>query len=263
MKTKETYFNVKRNKDYNNEERILEYQRTGNLEIRNEIVEQNLPLLIKKASKYYHPIQIELDDLIDTAVIILINAIDNYQPGEVKFSTYASRAIQNSLSNCVSEWLGEGIHRYGNPIKKYRMTAVSIFGNKADIYNEDVVDYVLAIMVEKEYIEKDDVQEVRCRLLSKKLSDLDEDELEIVENITLDQEDDTHEVYFIEKHKKSLLSLLTDAERTVIEYECGFIDGKPHTQVEVARILGVSRQSVNSHEKKAKEKMKRKAELYL
>lgn len=263
MKIKETFINVQRDEKFNNEEAIREYQRTGNKELRNKIVEQNLPLIIEKAAKYYHPIQLELDDLIDSTVIILIKAIDYFNPeGGNKFSTYAGRAIHNALSNCVSNWYGEGINGYGNPIRKYRMVAVSIFGNKADIYNEDVVDYVLSIMVEDNLLDGASLKEIRSRLLSKKIEDLDEEELDIIENIECEVNEEQDNGYFISKHKEDLFKLLTETERKIIEYECGFVDGIPHKQIEVAKILGVSRQSVNQHEKKAIEKMKRKAEVY-
>jgi len=67
---------------------------------KDEIILENLPLVKKVASKIYYKLpdcDIEFDDLVNTGIIGLIKAIDKYNEGKAKFSTYAYIKIRGEI----------------------------------------------------------------------------------------------------------------------------------------------------------------------
>lgn len=67
---------------------------------RKELVIENLPLVRKVASRIYSRIPegvVEFEDLVNTGVIGLIKAIDNYDSKKAKFSTYAYIKIRGEI----------------------------------------------------------------------------------------------------------------------------------------------------------------------
>ena len=79
------------------ERECLERMRRGDRTARNELVEHNLRLVAHIVKKYY-AISGEQDDLISIGTIGLIKAVESYDLGKkTKFSTYASRCIENAI----------------------------------------------------------------------------------------------------------------------------------------------------------------------
>ena len=111
----------------------------GDLEARNVLVERNMRLVAHIIKKYYTQ-TVDQDDLISIGTIGLIKAIDSFDAGKGKLSTYASRCIDNELlmflrakkktSREVSLYEPIGTDREGNEI------------NLLDIIEQDQVDVV-------------------------------------------------------------------------------------------------------------------------
>ena len=79
-----------------NEELIENYRKTGNISIRNSIIEKNLPLAYKCVRSFinkYGMDQYYIDDLRSVAVIEMIRCVDSYDPKNSKFSNYAYFSI--------------------------------------------------------------------------------------------------------------------------------------------------------------------------
>ena len=258
--------------DFDTEKNIIEYHKTKDINLRNKIVINNMSLVLGIAKKYMFPTKIALGDLIAIGTIALINSIENYNPKDnASFSTYAISSIKNEISIEVNKWYGEGREYYGSLIKIYRSIAISMF-NEEEIYNSEVVDYILEMMLERKLIRPGSIPEVRSRLLSTKLYEIDEKTEEKVEFKPIeealevvydDEEEDFGRVEFIRTYKDELYSELTDYEKEVMDYYCGFKDGTPHTQAEIGEILKVSRQAIQQQFQKATTKMKVKANRYI
>lgn len=81
---------------------IKEYQRTKDVEIRNQIIENNLSLIysiIYRYNKAGNDACFEFEDLINEGVIGLISAIENFDPDrQTTFSTYATYWILKGIS---------------------------------------------------------------------------------------------------------------------------------------------------------------------
>lgn len=248
--------------NFDNEAAVLKYQITKDEELLQKIVIQNLPLVIKIAEKYWFPSKISRNELFSEGSIGLIEAVKTYVEGNTKFSTYATEMITYNMLNCASEWYGEGSRYLGAIIMHYRKLAISIFGDNSSIYDEDVVDYVLGIMLEEGTVNSKSIIEIRSRLLSKKI-ELVREELESIEDKEYDEEqeekEESKETLFIRLHKDELFEGLSEKRKTIMEYRYGLKDGHPYFQEEVAAIYGVSRQAIQQQEKKAMDKIRKKA----
>ena len=238
---------------FNNEEAIAKYQQTKDLELRNKIVEQNLPLVVRLAYEYSYPSNVNQRELIDEGSIALMRAIDCYKVGEVKFSTYAAHSIIGALLNYINKCYGEGSIYYGNLIKRYKKMAFEILGDSADVYSEEIVDYILGILVEEKEIPEKAVIGVKARLLSKSMYDIED-----VENIEYEEEELDH-TQFINEHKEEMFNRLTDEKKEIIISR--YI--KNMDLEEVAKEKGVTLYHVYTRDKKALKKMRRIANKYL
>ena len=114
------------------------------------LVERNLRLVAHIAKKYQN-VDEDMEDLISTGTIGLIKAIDSFDAGKGKLSTYASRCIDNELlmllrakkktSREVSLYEPIGTDREGNEI------------NLLDIIEQEQPD-VVEQMVVKEHLKR-------------------------------------------------------------------------------------------------------------
>ena len=128
----------------------LERLGTGSEEERKEakeiLVEHNLRLVAHIAKKYQN-VDEDMEDLISIGTIGLIKAIDSFDSGKGKLSTYASRCIDNELlmllrakkktSREVSLYDPIGTDREGNEI------------NLLDIIEQEQVDVIDRMEVEE------------------------------------------------------------------------------------------------------------------
>lgn len=267
--------------EFNNEEEIVKYQnlmkkyketqdeqiKEKALEIRNEIVLQNIRLVLQNAHIYKIYSRIDIDDLIDAGVISLIKSIENYNINEgFKFSTYATKSIVKEMAIETNTWYGEGSKIYGKYIKRYRQLAIALFGPNKSIYEEENIDYILEVMREEETIPEQSVYEIKLRLLSQQY--IDEEEINNIvsednyEEEFLDENERLNKIDFIKRYKTQIFRLLSPKEKEVIEYLYGFKGDHPYTQQEIADIYKISRQAIQDYRNKALSKMKKVAESY-
>ena len=79
------------------EERLIEVFRTNPKEVRGELIERNLRLVVYIAKKFENT-GINVEDLISIGTIGLIKAINTFNPDKkIKLATYASRCIENEI----------------------------------------------------------------------------------------------------------------------------------------------------------------------
>lgn len=84
-------------RDRDTEELIAELARTRDPELRQEIIERHEPLVRSLAHKFVRA-GVQIDDLVQTAWIALIRALDRYDPShETKFSTYAIHCMVGEI----------------------------------------------------------------------------------------------------------------------------------------------------------------------
>ncbi|MCZ7587084.1 MAG: sigma-70 family RNA polymerase sigma factor [Deltaproteobacteria bacterium] len=92
-------------------------------ELRDELVRKYTPLIKLVALRIVRklPPQIELDDLINTGVLGLMDAIDKFDPGrEIKFETYAEFRIRGAILDELRslDWVPRSIRQRLNELEK-------------------------------------------------------------------------------------------------------------------------------------------------
>lgn len=259
--------NVHRIEKFNNEKAILKYRllikmydknkdkslKDKALEIRNKIIEQNIPLIFDLANTKGYSLHMYLGDLLDIGAIAIINAVDEYKfDKNTKFSTYVGYLAINMMSSEISKWYGEGKESWGRAIRQYNAIAIKEFGNKSLIYDQEIIDYIIGIMIEEGFIQESNIKELKSRLLS--MNKVSSEETENIENEPIE---DIDKITFIRAHKDKLFESLTEYEKNVVEYICGFKGGYPYSVKEVAEIYGVKHQVTSQTYKRALIKMRK------
>lgn len=90
---------MKRNPQINNELTIKEAKKTGSKELRDLVIQNNIPLVLKLAKKWKNRgSKEELNDLYSMGLLGLVVAYDNFDTNKnLMFSTYSTKVIWNEF----------------------------------------------------------------------------------------------------------------------------------------------------------------------
>lgn len=234
----------------NDEQRILTYQQTKDMNLRNEIIKNNMRLASYVAYKYSVITGINIHELESYAYEGLITAIENFKNIGCKFSTYAYP--------CIRGYILKGIPNIQN------------FSNRNFYYNyiscKNIVEEMNGITLEQDPKLLKDVYELMHQtkgvsgcsysefanlvsITSPTLMDMDEVESEydildeVIDNIT-------------KENVLEMLEFLTERERVVIINRFGLYGNKLKTLEEVAKMLNVTRERIRQIEVKALRKLR-------
>lgn len=109
--------------EYNTAERIAEYQQSGDIALRNEIVLRNMGL-VRSCAMSLRNMYIkygDADDVINEGVIALMDAIDTYDPLKgAKFETYASLRIRGAIIDFIrkQDWVPRQVRKFARSLDK-------------------------------------------------------------------------------------------------------------------------------------------------
>lgn len=108
--------------DKSNEELLQQYSKTGYLEIKQELVLRYL-YVIKSAAIRMRDVYLgfaQVEDVINEGVIMLMNAIDKFDPGKnVKFETYISKRIRGMIIDLArkNDWVPRTTRRNAKAVQ--------------------------------------------------------------------------------------------------------------------------------------------------
>tara|TARA_Y100000310_G_C20537250_1_gene741450 strand:- start:152 stop:895 length:744 start_codon:yes stop_codon:yes gene_type:complete len=93
---------------------IQEYRKTGDIRVRNKIIERYLPFVKSQAMRFFKnsPVFVELDELVSFGIFGLIRGINDYDlnhPSKAKLITYLTPKIRSAICG--------GLEKY-NPISR-------------------------------------------------------------------------------------------------------------------------------------------------
>ncbi len=263
--------NIKRMfyKDFDNltvltkkEERILiKESQEGNMKATNKLIVHNLKLVRGIALKYKKAGLDELD-LIEEGILGLYVAIKNFDLNrKEKLSTYATPNITSYIQKFAQ--------------KNTKATKMSWHGNTIiNKFNKFINEY------KKEYGRLPSRSEVAkaLNIKEKKVRELevtslnsisletyiDEDEEKTIKDNVADSTYNPEELVVNKLTKESLKNLLniirgmntlSEREKDILLYKCGYTTGKELTFEEIAKIYGVRRQRINQIHSKAIKKI--------
>ena len=148
--------------DYKQIEQCVVKAKQGNNEAILMLLNQYKPFIFKTANKYYIG-YLDIYDLVQTAYVALINAIDKYKLGSNTFSSYAFQTI----SNAILDLTRRNIRHNDN---------VSLNEKISDEGNAEFIESLMSQTdIEDDFIKIENFNELKSAL-----STLSEDEFELI-----------------------------------------------------------------------------------
>lgn len=233
--------------------------RKGDEQARKKMIRSNLRLVINIAKRYMY-LGIPFLDLIEEGNLGLMKAVDKFNPKKgFRFSTYAAWWIKQAITRAIFEQ-GKMIRMpvYMNELlTKWKKTNERLTQKlRHPPTNEEIA--------KKMKISKSKMKQINFWLSTKTSSleaPLGEDDdgqiLDLVQDQTVVAPDTEIERVFDKERIISLLGIMNEKERTVLDMRFGLIDGRTHTLAEVADKLKVSRERVRQIEEQALKKLKK------
>ncbi|NLL30961.1 MAG: RNA polymerase sporulation sigma factor SigF [Clostridiales bacterium] len=239
--------------NYDDNSKLIPLAKSGDQEAMNKVIEMNLPLVASITKKFLNR-GYEYDDIFQIGSIGLIKAINNFDGRfNVKFSTYAVPMIVGEIKRFLRD---DGIIKVSRNVKTLarklhfdrekltkklnREPTIEELSEESKVDKEEIL-FALESANSMQYlydtIHQDDGAPV---LLIDKLSEKGEDDSEMINRIAL----------------KEALRSLDEKSRQIIMLRYF----KDKTQVQVAKMLGISQVQVSRIEKKVLGIMKEKLE---
>lgn len=246
--------NIKREEyNYDQNSELLSLAKNGDNDAINKLIEMNLPLVASISKKFLNR-GYEYEDIFQIGSIGLVKAINNFDSNyNVKFSTYAVPMIIGEIKRFLRDdgmikvsrnikSLARKIHYYKDQLttKLNRAPTIEELAEFVDVSKEDVIFAIESsntLQYLYDTIHQDDGAPV---LLIDKLSEKSSEDSNLIEKIAL----------------KEALHSLDEKARQIIMLRYF----KDKTQVQVAKMLGISQVQVSRIEKKVLLQMKKKLE---
>lgn len=236
---------------------IKEYQKTGDLEILDKLVKHNLRLSIMVARKFlYNRQSMDLMDLIQECNISLMLAIETYkEKKEIKFSSYATRIMTNNLITAINK-KDSLIKRpaYIDILEIKRNRFIESFFNENNRYpTSEEIKENLKISDEKYKLLQ---RSIKVESLNKEVdSEEENDELEkfikVDDNNYENLENSIDDIIIT----KAAQQILSEKEYYIVYHRQ--ISDNPKTSKILAQEFDITRQSIESTEKNALQKLKK------
>jgi RNA polymerase sporulation-specific sigma factor len=237
--------------NYEDNVELIQLARAGDKNALNRLIEMNLPLVSSISKKFLNR-GYEYEDIFQIGSIGLVKAVNNFDSKyNVKFSTYAVPMIIGEIKRFLRD---DGIIKVSRNVKNIarklhydkealtkkldRSPTIEELAQYSGINKEEVLiatESVLGMQYLYDTIHQDDGSPV---LLIDKLSENAEDDKDVVDKLAL----------------KEALSCLDIKARQIIMLRYF----KDKTQIQVAKMLGISQVQVSRIEKKVLKQMREK-----
>jgi RNA polymerase sigma-B factor len=223
------------------------YQKTKDINIRNQLAEKYLFIAEIMAKKYANK-GVDYDDLMQTSSLALLKAIDRYDVDKgVKFSTFATPSVIGEIKNYFRDK-----SRLINPGRKNNQLIMKIKGAAAELYAKNNKEPSLKEIAE--YINEDletviEAMEYTSSVISLDAS-MEDNETSLYEVIP-----DSKNIFEIIDDKDALdnaIRKLSDDERRLLDMRYN----KNMSQTKVAEKMNVSQMFVSRLERKIIKKLK-------
>lgn len=238
------------------EELFQEWRATGREELREQIIQQALPLAFRLARRFAYRGE-PLEDLEGQAMLGLIKAVDRYDPqSQVKFITYATHTIMGELRRYFRDhgWAIKVPRRLQDLVLEIREAEQELEQTLGR--SPTVAELADALQVREEDILNALEASSGYTTLSweGELSPEEEEEEGSSLGDFIGAEDDSLERYLTRQALLEAVKHLEERERYIIERRYLLDEA---SQAEVAKELGISQMHVSRLERRAIEKIRR------
>eukprot|EP00831_Metopus_contortus_P064889 TRINITY_DN5802_c0_g1_i10.p1 TRINITY_DN5802_c0_g1~~TRINITY_DN5802_c0_g1_i10.p1 ORF type:complete len:441 (+),score=78.14 TRINITY_DN5802_c0_g1_i10:586-1908(+) len=242
--------------NYDNNPELLSKARDGDSDAMNKLIEMNLPLVMSISKKFLNR-GYEYEDIFQIGSIGLVKAINNFDLNyNVKFSTYAVPMIIGEIKRFLRD---DGMIKVSRNVKS--------LARKINIYKEELSKKLKRVpsieeLAEYAEVEKEEIvfaieSSNNLQYLYDTIHQDDGAPILLIDKLTEEKKCDDN---LIEKIAlKEALRSLDEKARQIIMLRYF----KDKTQIQVAKMLGISQVQVSRIEKKVLSQMKRKLEEQL
>lgn len=228
----------------------------GDKEARDTLVIENMGLVYSIARRFMGR-GYEMEDIAQIGTIGLIKAIDKFDLNmDVMFSTYAVPMINGEIKRFIRD---DGIIKISRSIKENNW---KISYATENIRNKMGRDATIEEIVAETGIEKEDV--IMALEASKDVESIyqtmyqgDGNQIYVIDKLAASKEETEHDKVINHMLLEQTMNILDDNEKTLIKMR--YFQDK--TQVEVAKILGISQVQVSRMEKKILLRMRKNMEV--
>ena len=233
----------------NDEQRIVQYQQTEDILLRNDIIENNLRLVSFVAYKYSIITGIDIHELESFGYEGLIYAIEKFDASKgYKFSSYAVPCIRGFILRGIPKIKGfKNSEFYSNFIscKKVVEEVNCISLEEEPKLLRDVFDLMIQTgrLMNNNYNDFVKLVSISKPLLMENMDDIEDDY--IMEDEILEKVSNENLIKIIDTAPS-----LKSREKKILKLRYGLNDGVPKTLEEVAKIFGVSKERIREIERK-------------
>ncbi|MDD4954191.1 MAG: sigma-70 family RNA polymerase sigma factor [Candidatus Omnitrophica bacterium] len=225
---------------------------------RRDMIRANLRLVINIAKRYMH-LGIPFLDLIEEGNIGLMKAVDKYDWRKgFRFSTYAAWWIKQGITRSISEQ-GKMIRVpvYMNElIAKWKKRKEQLSQKFERLPSDEEIAKKLKLPQEK--IEQINFwMTTSTSSLDAPIGEEDENQIaDLIEDQAAVSPDAKIEHILDKERVKSLMEIMPEREREVLDMRFGLADGQIQTLAQIAKKLGISRERVRQIEETALKKLR-------
>lgn len=227
----------------NNEQLIRKYQRTYDKKIKNQIIENNIPLIKNIATRYTNISNMNIDELFSYGCEGLIIAIDRFNP-DLKTD------FQHFLITYIRRYIIDGIYKtQGLKRDKFSSEYLKLknqFEQDGEQLRDNItyIDKIIDYMIEKDIISEELRDEKKLKLLENNSTSFEEIQDEYYYD-NLEQDDSLNKLVIEELRNEFylLFTYLSEIHANVIKLFFGF-DCNPKKVDEIAKICNISTNKV-------------------
>lgn len=240
-------------------EKLKRYKENPSIELRNEIVEDNLRLVVKYASSCAKQWHCPIEDLIQEGSLGLIRAVDDFDPSRNNaFSTLAMKYIQNSIYRYLTEF-SRTIRLSGHTISKARRIANAEETLSSSLGRKPTDEEISAFLHNE--IKTGDIPKIRQAVSTLVSLDSDVRKGDSESALSLggmipDLSEDPARVAMEKDRDEAVLKALSSLSETERDILVSRHQEHPVTLTELAKKYGVSPEAIRQRENKAEEKLK-------
>ena len=250
--------NLKRVENHLNENELILRAQKGEVWARNQVIELNLPLIKKVASKSIQKSALSDNDLIQEGIFGVITAIEKFDVTlGFKFSTYATWWIKQAMFKAISE------QSYALNIPVYIQETMSRYNKtKQEMEQKENKEISKKEVAKKMNLTEEKIDTFlncfnRALSIEQGANLTDNKELTLAEIIEDEKQNVEREVIDIELKNdiKKALDILKEKEKNVIVLRFGLENKEKKTLEEIGQSYGVTKECIRQIEKRALNKI--------
>ncbi len=240
------------------ENELIKRAQGGDIWARNQVIENNMPLVKKIAAKSIQKSSLSDSDLIQEGIFGIVTAIEKFDLSlGYKFSTYPSWWIKQAMFKAISEqsyalnipvYIQETLSRYNKTKqemeqKEHKEVSKKDVAKKLNLSEEKIDTFLNCFN--------------RALSIEQGASLTDNKELTLAEIIEDEKQNVEREVIDIELKKdiNRALEILKEKEKNVITLRFGLDNSKKKTLEEIGESYGVTKECIRQIEKRALNKI--------